>query len=63
MGGSTILFIAKIGTSPWLTQQPLLGDRDLRARHYALAKDSGEAIKDAEDKRIFLETFSRIPTM
>jgi hypothetical protein len=37
------------------------GDAELHARHYATAKAMGEAIRDDEDRRVFLEEFSRIP--
>ena len=38
----------------------IAGDKELHARHYALAKQRGEAIQDAESRRIFMENFSRI---
>jgi hypothetical protein len=37
------------------------GDKDLHATHYAQALECGRAIQDEEDRRIFLEEFSRIP--
>lgn len=36
-------------------------DGALHAKHYALAKQTGEAIKDEEDRRVFLEEFAKIP--
>jgi hypothetical protein len=36
------------------------GEADLHRRHYALAKQHGEAIKDEEDRRIFKENFAKI---
>ena len=36
-------------------------DKELHARHYALAKARGDAIQGAEDRRIFMESFSRVP--
>ncbi|MDD5468266.1 MAG: hypothetical protein PHS96_10700 [Anaerolineales bacterium] len=36
-------------------------DAGLHARHYALAKEYGQAIKDEEDRRIFWQEFARIP--
>jgi hypothetical protein len=37
------------------------GDPALHARHHALARERGEAIRDPEDRRVFLEEFARIP--
>jgi hypothetical protein len=38
-----------------------VNDRDLHARQYALAKDLGSALRDAEEREIFEATFARIP--
>lgn len=40
----------------------VLGDRELHAKHYTLAKQRGEAIKEEEDRKVFMEEFSRIPS-
>ncbi len=38
------------------------GDRALHAHHYALAKEIGSRLAEAEERQIFEATFSRIPT-
>ena len=38
------------------------GKAELHARHFAAAKEKGTAIKDDEERRMFFETFARIPT-
>ena len=38
------------------------GDRDLHREHYARAKELGEAIQEDEDRQVFLEEFTRIPS-
>ena len=40
----------------------VIGDYELHARHYAMAKERGLAIKDEEDRNIFMEEFVRIPS-
>jgi hypothetical protein len=40
---------------------PLVGDAVVHRRHYALAQQRGHAIKDQEDRDIFLAEFARIP--
>jgi len=37
------------------------GDEELHARHYALAKERGQSISGPEDRRVFMESFSRVP--
>jgi hypothetical protein len=37
------------------------GDADLHRKHYAAAKQSGEAIKDEQDRQIFLDSFAKTP--
>jgi len=39
----------------------VLGDVALHAKHYAAASARGAAIAEDEDRRVFLEEFSRIP--
>ncbi|MBN2549047.1 MAG: hypothetical protein JXB15_07820 [Anaerolineales bacterium] len=39
----------------------VIGDTDLHARHYALAEKLGTAIKEEEDRKIFLDELGRIP--
>jgi hypothetical protein len=39
----------------------VLGDGALHAEHYATAERLGRAIKDEEDRRVFLEEFAHIP--
>ena len=36
-------------------------DKELHGRHYMLAQQHGEAVRDPENRRIFMESFSRIP--
>lgn len=36
-------------------------DRELQAKHYAIAKDLGEALADAEEREIFGATFRAVP--
>jgi hypothetical protein len=38
------------------------GDASLHARHYAEARQRGAAIADEEDRKIFFDELSRIPT-
>jgi len=38
------------------------GNVDLHRRHYAVAKEIGAALSNAEERRIFEATFRRIPT-
>ncbi len=40
----------------------VLGDADLHAKHYAQAKKLGEAIQEEEDRTVFMDEFSRIPS-
>lgn len=40
----------------------VLGDSDLHAKHYAEAKRRGEAIQEEEDRTVFMDEFSRIPS-
>jgi hypothetical protein len=40
----------------------VIGDADLHAKHYAIAKELGEAIKNDEDRGTFLGEFARIPS-
>ena len=40
----------------------VLGDADLHARHYSEAKRRGEAIQEEEDRTVFMDEFSRIPS-
>jgi hypothetical protein len=37
------------------------GNAQLHATHFAAAKEKGTAIKDDEERRMFFETFARIP--
>jgi hypothetical protein len=39
------------------------GDADLHREHYELAVKAGEAIKEAEDRKFFMEEFARFPRM
>jgi len=39
----------------------VLGDEYLHAKHYALAKEQGEAIKEDENRQVFLDEFAKIP--
>ena len=39
----------------------VLGDTELHASHYAEAKQRGDAIQDAEDRKVFLDEFAKIP--
>ncbi len=39
------------------------GDADVHARHYALARQAGEALPEGEDRTIFFEQFARIPKL
>lgn len=41
--------------------QAVAQEKSLHARHYARAKELGQAIKDETDRRIFFEEFARIP--
>jgi len=38
------------------------GDAELHARHYSEAKRRGEAIQEEEDRKVFLDVLSRIPS-
>jgi len=38
------------------------GNVDLHRRHYAVAKEIGAALSNAEERRMFEATFRRIPT-
>ena len=40
----------------------VLGDADLHAKHYAQAKKLGEAIQEEEDRTVFMDESSRIPS-
>ncbi len=40
----------------------ILGDADLHARHYTIAKARGEAIKEDEDRKIFFDELNKMPT-
>ena len=39
------------------------GDAGLNALHYERARSAGDAIQDEEDRKVFLEEFSRIPKL
>lgn len=39
----------------------VIGDKDLHAKHYAMAKEIGAAIQNDEDRNVFMEEFLRIP--
>ena len=39
----------------------VMGDEALHAKHYSLAKEKGDAIKGEEDKKVFMDEFSKIP--
>ncbi|SRR6266487_4632626 len=41
----------------------LAGDKELHARHYALAGQWGDALQDGENRRMFMESFSRVPAV
>ncbi len=41
----------------------VLGDADRHARHYAAARQHGEAIAGEADRRIFMEELARIPAV
>jgi hypothetical protein len=40
----------------------VLGDAELHARHYALAKQLGESIQEEQDRTVFMDEFFRIPS-
>ena len=39
----------------------IAGDSEGHAAHYEIAKSKGESLKDPEDRKVFLESFERIP--
>jgi hypothetical protein len=41
--------------------QSVVGNAQKHAEHYAIAKEKGDALKDPEDRKVFFESFERIP--
>ena len=41
--------------------QSAAGNAQAHAKHYAVAQDKGAALKDLEDRKVFFESFERIP--